>query len=359
MIGRSAREYKMIDSTTGQSYISTDNRKQIKHSTLVDINKKSTVEQVFTNTSYKVKSDYLLREIKIILFNRLGDRLIFERNKMSVSIDKFIGLRQDMFNIKMYNINLSALAIAINSGYTIVEVYLNNKAVTAGTIKNINTGRENIVENVIEINCLTQVTDLLNQMVSPITVNSSINIWSELLKIVPDMNAVTFPDSLALRDIKFDDNTTLRGTKKSVIEDMIKILNDKLGRMNIKDLPWIEYNFSPDNTLNIFGPYNINEVLNIQPFTGLTDAPTIGEDGVQFNSIYKERLHPGTVVKLNNKYFSTMGGETAFIYAWDPQGLYVITEVRYTLSNYPSQYICSCKARPLSKYNNFTANLGG
>lgn len=270
--------------------------------------------------------------------------------KIEMSGRKYIGIQQDMFSITVKNINLQSFAAAINSGYIYIRFAVDDRIVFAGSIKNINTARENIVERTMTLNCLMKVTELLSDMVSPITVNSSMNIWHALSLVDPYL-VTTAPD--ALKDLKFDGDYTFTGQKKTVVDDIIKVLNNQLNRINMRDLPWLEYEFQQDGTLSLFGPTDHIEVLNMQPFTGLTDTPQVADTEVTFNSIYKHKLVPGRVVKLDNALFSTSGSDSAFIYAFDEQGLYVITEVAYSFTNYPWAFKCSCKARPLSKYQNF------
>lgn len=324
----------------------------------IDANVQVTIEPIFVENKYSRHSQYLLRTLNVFLFNAAGQGLEFKRCKMSISGSKFIGIQQDMFTIKMQNINLNAFAQAINMGHKFIKVVLEDVTVFAGTIKVVNTGRENIVERSIELKCLMKVTELLSDMVSPITVNSSANIWAILGEVTgEDPYVGNLPEEL--KDLTFDEEYTFQGYKKTVIDDIIRIANDKLSRSNNKNMPWLEYTFDQDGIVNLFGPYTITEVLNMQPYTGLLDTPKISEDSVEFNSIFKKKLIPGRVVKLDNALFKTLGNQSAFVYGWDPNGLYVITEVRIQLSNYPNSYKCSCKARPLSKYNNFVSSLGG
>lgn len=305
---------------------------------------------IIPNEIYTDKSKKLLRNLYIVISNVDGDSFTFKNCKIDVSGQKYIGIQQDMFTITLKNINLQAFAAAVNNGYIYVRVVVDERVVFAGSIKNINTARENVIERTMTLNCLMKVTDLLSDMVSPITVNSSMNIWHVLNQIDPFLT-VEIPD--IIKDFKFDDYYTFSGQKKTVIDDIIKVLNNQLNRMNMKDLPWLEYELQQDGTLSLFGPTDYVEVLNVEPYTGLTDAPTVQDIEVSFNSVYKYKLTPGRVVKLNNALFATTGTDSAFIYAFDENGLYVITEVAYSFSNYPWAFKVSCKARPLSKYQNF------
>lgn len=311
----------------------------------------SAVNQAITpQIDYNARSRYLLRNIRVVISNEAGDSFILENCKIDMNGSKYIGIQQDMFSITLKNINLQAFATAINNGYIYVKFVVDDRVVFAGSIKSVPTARENVVERSITLNCLMKVTELLSDMVSPITVNSSMNVWHVLNQIDPYL-VIDAPNEL--KNLYFDQNHTFSGQKKTVIDDIIKVLNNQLNRMNMKDLPWLEYELRQDGTLSLFGPTDHVEVLNMQPFTGLTDAPTVNDTEVHFNSIYKHKLVPGRVVKLNNAFFATTGTDSAFVYAFDEQGLYVITEVAYSFSNYPWVFKCSCKARPLSKYQNF------
>src|SRR5690606_18233265 len=74
---------------------------------------------VFYSNEYSKRSSYLLRSLKVLLSNDKGDTFVLNRCKISVSGSKYIGIQQDMFTIKLYNLNLGALAAAINNKYTI------------------------------------------------------------------------------------------------------------------------------------------------------------------------------------------------------------------------------------------------
>lgn len=325
-----------------------------------------TYENQYTN-----KSEYLRRPLKVQLSNEAGNTYTFQGNKMSISGSKYIGIQQDQFTITLQNISFSRFAKAINNGYLFTRVYVGEQLVFFGKIKALNTARETIVEKTIELNCLTYVTDLLSDLVSPITVNSGANIWAILQEVMGvDQANIGEPNitrtNLAkgqlpeeFKDITFEESRTFSGYKKTVIDDIIKVANDKISRTTNTNLPWIDYTYEQDGILNLFSPYKPLSVLEMKPGNGLLDTPTVSEDSVSFNAIYKEKLVPGRVVKLNNALFRTLGNETAFIFGFDPQGFYVITEVRYSFRNYANEYTVSCKARPLSKYNNFTASLGG
>jgi hypothetical protein len=121
----------------------------------------------------------------------------------------------------------------------------------------------------------------------------------------------------------------------------------------MKDLTWLDYELQQDGTLSLFTETSHYEVLNVQPFNGLTNPPRVQDVEVSFDSIYKYKFTPGRIVKLDNALFSTSGTDSAFIYAFDENGMYVITEVAYSFSNYPWKFSVSCKARPLSKYQNW------
>lgn len=310
----------------------------------------TTTPIILSDNTYTKHSAHLLRNISVVVSNQAGDSFTLKNCKIEMTGQKYIGIQQDIFSITVKNINLQAFAAAINEGYIYIRFVVDYRVVFAGSIKNINTARENVVERTMTLNCLMKVTELLSDMVSPITVNSSINVWHALNLVDPYLT-VSAPDSL--KDLRFDQPYTFTGQKKTVIDDMIKALNNQLNRINMKDLPWLEYEFNQDGTLSLFGPTDHIEVLNVQPYTGLTDAPSVQDIEVTFNSIYKHKLTPGRVVKLNNALFATTGTDSAFIYAFDENGLYVITEVAYSFSNYPWAFKCSCKARPLSKYQNF------
>lgn len=330
------------------------------------------MQPIYTEDTYNSKSTYLKRELEIKFTNPSTRRSYSLKNaKMSISGAKYIGIQQDEFKITLQNINFHDFGRIVNSGFKEVTVTLDDVIVFNGMLKTINTGRDSIVEKTIELNCLRKVTDLLSDMVSPITVDSSTNIWSIMEDVLWNENLpaenkqiIEKKDVIANKPKLFDTLTfgqayTFSGYKKTVIDDIIKITNDRLNRLTNSNLNWLDYTYRQDGVLDLFSPYVITEILNIQPFTGLIDTPTVSEDSVSFNAIYKNKLIPGRVVHMDNALFKTLGNNSAFIYAWDPEGKYVITEVRYSLSNYPNSYTCSCKARSLSKYNNFTASLGG
>lgn len=305
---------------------------------------------IFNSDSYDVKSAYLKRNIRVAVSNEQGDTFILENCKIEMKGQKYIGIQQDMFTITLKNINLQSFATAVNNGYIYVRFIVDDHTVFAGSIKSIPTSRENIVERSMTLNCLMKVTDLLADMVSPITVNSSMNIW-HILNLIDNELIVEVPDEI--KNLKFDKSYSFTGPKKKVIDDIIKILNNQLNRINMKDLPWLDYEVRQDGTISLFGPTSHIEILNIQPHTGLTDTPRVDNLGIAFNSVYKQKLVPGRVVKIDNAYLSTQGTNSAFVYAFDEQGLYVITEAAYSFSNYPWAFKVSCKAMPLSKYQNF------
>ena len=318
-------------------------------------------------------SESLKRLLKIELSNQNGKTYPFSGNKMSISGSKYIGIQQDQFTITMQNISFPLFAKAINNGYLFVKVYVEEDLVFFGKIKALNTARESVVEKTIEMVCLTRVTDLLSDMVSPITVNSGANIWSILSETLGvkqeelansnqtigdlDYFLSKVPDEF--KDLKFEEGRTFSGYKKTVIDDIIKVANDQISRTSNVNLPWIDYTYDQKGIISLFTPYAPLEILNLTPSRGLLDTPVVNEDSVSFNAIFREKIVPGRVVKLNNALFKTLGNETAFIFGFDPHGEYVITEARYSFRNFANEYTVSCKARPLSKYNNFTASLGG
>lgn len=308
---------------------------------------------VYINESSQTNSQYLLRSIKVIISNPIGDSFILNRCKITVTGSKYIGVQQDTFNIKMYNLDLGALATSINNGYILVRVVIGNEVVFAGTIKNVNTGIEGIVNNGIELICLSKVTDLISDMVSPITVNSSMNIWSVLASMNINVN---YP--LELKDMKFDKEYTFSGATKHTIEDIMKIINKQINRTNIKDLKWMDYTLEQEGIINIFSNNTgKKEVLRVAPHTGMLDAPIAKGDQINVNSVYRHKIVPGRILFIENKYFSTLGNDSAFVWAWDRNGLYVTTEVRYNFSNYPNTFRCSIVARPLEKYGSYVAGL--
>jgi len=322
---------------------------------------------------YTKKSNYLKRLLIIQLSNQAGDTYTFNGNKMSISGSKYIGIQQDQFTITLQNISFAKFAKAINNGYLFVRVYVGNDLVFFGKIKALNTARENIVEKTIEMVCLTYVTDLLSDLVSPITVNSGANIWAILQEVldvdqerIGDTNQNTIRTKMSneflpkeFENLEFEEGRTFSGYKKTIVDDIIKVANDLLSRTTNTNLPWIDYTYEQDGVINLFSPYVPLQVLNLVPGNGLIDAPTVSEDSISFNAIFKEKLVPGRVVQINNALLKTLGNNTAFIYGFDPNGQYVITEARYSFRNYANEYTVSCKARPLSKYNDFTASLGG
>lgn len=317
------------------------------------------VDPVLFNNEYSFQSEQLKEELTVVLFNTEGNKILFDRMKLTITGSKYIGIQQDQYKIVMQNVPFYDISVIINSGFTRVGIFVGDFPVFDGNIKTINTGIDSVVERTIEINCLRRVTDLLSDLVSPITVNSSINVWAALQDAFDGRLAPNSEIQSLLENIVFEDTYTFRGTRKTVIDDIIKITNDILNRTTNDQLPWVDYNYDQESTINLFGPYQIKEVLNMAPETGLIDAPQVSEDSITFSSIYKDKLVPGRVVLMNNALFRTIGSETAFIYAWDPNGLYVITEIRHSFNTYPNKYTVSCKARPLSKYNNFTASLEG
>lgn len=318
-------------------------------------------------------SDRLKRELRVEIANQNGKTYSFIGNKMSISGSKFIGIQQDQFTITIQNANLPLFAKAINNGYLFISVYLEKDLIFFGKIKALNTARESVVEKTIEMICLTRVTDLLADMVSPITVNTGANIWSILSQAIGASQEEITDSNKFSRDVKFkvqnvpeqfknltfEEGRSFSGYKKTVIDDIIKVANDQISRTANTNLPWIDYNYEQNGIINLFTPYESLDVINLKPSNGLLDFPTVTEDSISFNSIFIDKLIPGRVVRLNNALFKTLGNETAFIFGFDPHGEYVITEVRYSFRNYANEYTISCKARPLSKYNNFTASLGG
>lgn len=310
------------------------------------------------DVKYRTDSEYVLRDLTIEVANIKNESYTLKNCKMQVSGSKYIGIQQDEFVIKLYNINFASFAKSLNEGYKYITVRVGPEAVFRGTIRLVNSGIENIVEHLLEIKCLMKVTELLSDMITPITTSSSMNVWA-ILEMVSGQDITMGSMPYEIKTMTFDGDHTFSGYKKTVIDDIIAMINSKLNRLDNRDFPWVDYTLEQDGIINLFGPSTILEVLNMQPHTGLTDVPQISEDSVSFNSVYKKKLVPGRVVKIDNKYFTTIGGDSAFVWAWDPAGLYVITEVRFELSNYPSKFMCSVKARPFSKYNNFTRTLEG
>lgn len=326
-------------------------------------------------SDYDRVSNYLLRELNVTLYNANKESIVLKGAKITVSGSKFIGIQQDNFTVQLNNINYALLANALTKGYRYINISIEQKGesptrVFTGEIRLVNVGKSSAIEREVEFVCLTRVSDMLANLVVPITMASSINGWSvwEALEQLDSSvgyaygSGVSFDPSL--REtldsiIIYDQAYSAQKSPVGIVEDLISLANEH--RLPGGKSAWFDYKLSGTDefgggVISIFDQTTgLQGALEIGPETGLLDAPTISDLEISFNHIYVESLVPGRVVKLNNAWISTMGNDSAFVWAWDPNHLYVITEARYSLSNYPSRFTVSVRARSYSKYRNFTS----
>lgn len=331
--------------------------------------------------SYIEKSAYLKREINVLLFNAGNKNSVsFKKAKVSVGGNYFIGIQQDNFTIQLHNINYAFVAGLLAKGFRHIIVQIEHfdingklviERVFSGEIRVINMGRSSAVEREIEFVCLKRVSDLMANMVVPLTMHSSANgwaIWDAFEELQNNIYLYYNGQNIAFdSEIKnILQNIYIPNQAYSVQKSPINIVEDLVGFANNylpinSGVEWLDFkldtNGDEKGIINLFSSrHNGIEILSIGPNTGLLDAPTISDTGLSFNHVYNSKLVPGRIIKLDNSLVTTMGGNTAFIWGWDPNGQYVITEVRCSLTNYPNRFTISCKARPYSKYQNFAAS---
>lgn len=326
---------------------------------------------------YDKHSAYLRRELNVALYNSSGSSISFKQAKVNVSGSKFIGIQQDNFTITLNNINYALLASALTKGYRYVRVFIEQPnqlpdRIFTGEIRMVNVGKSSAIEREVEFVCLTRASDLMANMVVPLTIHSSINAWSvwdalqelknvtwyqygEVINIESEVEAL-------LKDIKVPSDYSYSAQKSpiNIIEDLISLANEHVDPSS--PARWFDYkltstdDFGSGGVINIFSQATGGlEVIEISPETGLLDAPTISDLEISFNHIYNPLIVPGRIIKLDNSWVSTMGADSAFIWAWDPNHMYVVTEVRYSFATYPNRFTASARVRSYSKYRNFTS----
>ena len=324
--------------------------------------------------TYDERSAYLKRELVVVLFDKYYNNVAFRGSKITVGGSKFIGIQQDNFVIKLHNINYALLADALSRGYRYIRVQIeekNKKAIIVfnGEIRMVNVGKSSAVEREVEFICLTRASDILANLVVPITMHSSMNGWTikEALKVLEDSISTHCGQTISLCNnldkdldkILIKESYNAHKSPVEIIEDLVTLVNERKP-IGPNAPAWFDYKLtaSENNSDGLFSIFSSNEsirALNIGPETGLLDAPTISDLEISFNHIYHDSLVPGRLVRLDNKWVSTMGNDSAFVWAWDPAHQYLITEARYSLENYPNRFTVSCRARSYSKYNRFTA----
>lgn len=324
--------------------------------------------------TYDERSAYLKRELVVVLFDKYYNNVAFRGSKITVGGSKFIGIQQDNFVIKLHNINYALLADALSRGYRYIRVQIeekNKKAIIVfnGEIRMVNVGKSSAVEREVEFICLTRASDILANLVVPITMHSSMNGWAikEALAVLEDSIYIHYGEKINLRNnldkdldkILIKESYNAHKSPVEIIEDLVTLVNERKP-IGPNAPAWFDYKLtaSENNSDGLFSIFSSNEsirALNIGPETGLLDAPTISDLEISFNHIYHDSLVPGRLVRLDNKWVSTMGNDSAFVWAWDPAHQYLITEARYSLENYPNRFTVSCRARSYSKYNRFTA----
>lgn len=346
---------------------------------IVNIQDDDVTVNVTSSTSTEVISDataasyFLARTVyftlsngkKVITFGGIGKRQM----KLTFSGNKYIGIQQDTFTLSIHNLALrSQLYALISNHYIYIKFYCEpySFAIFSGEIRVVNTGMDSAIDRTIELICLQKASDFLANMLVPVTWSSSMNLWAVLEDLSSKRNTETHEtvgSYLSLQctpKVKASLQSTALGkdyatTKAtlSIIEDIVTIFNEKQTASNKLEFGLVASNNS--SFVKLFNVGSESICYLVSPKSGLLDSPSVQDTGIQFNHVFRQELVPGNIVKIDNKYIGTVGGSTAFIYAYDQNGEYVITEVAYQFATYPNKYTCTVKARPRSKYQNFAA----
>jgi len=309
--------------------------------------------------NYDLASKYLLREWKIVLKNSTG-KYSFEfgnKFKMTFSGTKYVGIQQDSMKITISNVNLLDFANAINNGCIYLDVIYNGIIMFTGMIKAINNKKSNVVERTIEITALVKTIEMLNSLVSPISLNSTMNYYDIINRLTSGRIATDLTTKVLLERQYSGNEFLIEGSRSDAINEIMKILNDAYQKNNPGT--YVAYSYDETGLLNIFSNESSSKLpyLYIKPETGMIDFPSITTDGVEFTHVFNTQyIVPGRRIKLDNNLFSVEGsGDTAFLWTFDPNGFYIITKVTYNFSTLPNNYTCNVSCFPESKYRDYIA----
>lgn len=323
--------------------------------------------------TYDEQSRYLRRKVVVMLSNKRTETVAFEDVKVSISGSKYIGIQQDNFTVKLNNIDYAYMADLLTKGYLNIAVVIREEGkhdtlAFRGEIRMVNVGKPSAIEREMEFVCLTRASDLLANMVVPLTMYSSFNGWTikEALSNLQKSIELNYGETVNLvskldpeiSKMRISEDYASRKSPVEIIEDLVSIANRNTS-IDPKSANWFDFKIEDDQNgpgglFSIFSDKNTPQVLHISPETGMLDAPSISDLEISFSHVYHPDLVPGRVVRLDNKWVSTMGASSAFVWAWDPEHLYLITEARYSFDTYPSKFTVSCKARSYTKYSRFT-----
>lgn len=306
-----------------------------------------------------VKNDGSAIEINCNPRNEVDNNRVYKTAMMaSVTGDKYIGIQQDNFQITVNNIPVSTLAKIVNDGYRNIIVFVKDIydpldryiPVFNGQMINVTGGRPDFVTYESKFTCVRRASIFLNSLVNPYTPSSSMNFYEIISSLIPVESISSLPGEL--KNYKFNmDDYRISGERKTVLNDIIDLLNDRVG-----DYAWYDITYSPEGTINIFNAKSSKiKIYQLDGPTGLIGVPTIDANGVSFLHVYQKWMVPGAIVKIDNRYLDTTGANTAFLYTIDKDGEYVITHVKYNFSTVKGlQFTCECEAFPRSKYMNWS-----
>lgn len=286
-------------------------------------------------------------EINLWLVSDSGDAVNLESAKLAIKGDKYIGMQQDSFTIVTYNIPPYLLADWVQKQEkNKVVVAVNRVPVFSGVITNLTSGSPDIVNYEVIMTCLTKTTTFLTSLVRPYSLPSSMNAYNMLKWMVGD--GIEVPKEL--ENVYIDNDLHVSGNAKSDIEHLVESINSKLPGTN-----WIDIKYHDDRIQLFSSGTKVEQIYKIDHESGLINVPTLSENGLSFNHIFRGELIPGTVIRIDNATLSTLGTNTAFLYTMDPNHNYVITHVSYNFQNYQGkELLLEIEAYPYSKFKNWS-----
>lgn len=325
------------------------------------------VESVQTYTTIahyeRVKND----DIRLYFVNKFGDSYEFSGSvsseqsedssrkntvatKFEVTGEKWIGLQQDSYEVKLYNIPQKWIASYIEDNFINLLVKINDKFVFQGIIINVVGKLDNSLTYVNTFTCLRKASIFLASIVN-VSTSSSMNYYAILRNILGeegvniDENLVNyFPDS----EIDFS------GDRKQVIEEIINMINSRFS----EDQTYYEIKYDESGYINIFdSKKSVNaKVYEISSETGMIGMPELSDNGLLIKHMYDDWILPGAIVSIKDpEFISTSNVTSAYAFMFDSQNLYTITHVNYIISTLTGQEaICEIEAYPYNKFQNWS-----
>lgn len=301
--------------------------------------------QIMVPNSNRTLQRILKDKVSITLFNSNTSGVELTDVKFAIDGDKWIGLQQDSFTITLYNLSYR-IAKWIAEGRNQIMVAVNQVPVFAGVVVNVVTGAPNVIDHEAVLTCLTRTTLFYANLVAPYSIPSSVNAFNVLKLMLGD--GVEIPEEL--KEIHLESDLYIEGDVKSEVDSVLRAVNAKL-----RENDWVEIKYEHDRIDLLSSKKKLNSAYIIDGHGGLIGVPSLSESGLTFDHIYRRELTPGVVIKIDNAILSTLGVNTAWLFTMDPNGLYVITHVKYKFQNYDGVNLsCSIECYPYSKFNNWS-----